>query len=60
MRETPVLELMACGSANREIAIRLFLSEKTVEHHVSAILGKLGARSRAEALTVARRLGIQP
>jgi ATP/maltotriose-dependent transcriptional regulator MalT len=48
-REAEVLELVAHGLSNREIASRLVLSAKTVEHHVSQILGKLGLRNRAEA-----------
>lgn len=48
-REQEVLELLAEDLTNRDIAARLFLSEKTVGHHVSAILGKLGVRSRAQA-----------
>ena len=44
--------------SNAEIAQRLFISEKTAGHHVSAILRKLGARSRAEAAAAARKLGL--
>jgi DNA-binding NarL/FixJ family response regulator len=48
-REEEVLELLAAGLSNRDIAGRLFLSVKTVEHHVSRVLGKLGLKTRAEA-----------
>lgn len=47
-RECEVAELAASGLTNREIADRLVLSDRTVAHHVSAILGKLGARRRAD------------
>jgi DNA-binding CsgD family transcriptional regulator len=57
-RELDVLELVAEGLANREIAQRLFLSEKTVAHHVSAILRKLDVRTRAQAGVRAVRLGL--
>jgi DNA-binding NarL/FixJ family response regulator len=48
-RELQVLALVAEGLRNAEIAERLFVSPKTIDHHVSALLGKLGARSRSEA-----------
>jgi DNA-binding CsgD family transcriptional regulator len=57
-RELEVLALVAQGLPNAEIGERLFVSVKTVDHHVSAILRKLGARTRAEASAAAVRLGI--
>jgi DNA-binding CsgD family transcriptional regulator/tetratricopeptide (TPR) repeat protein len=57
-REVEVLELVAEGLRNADIAERLFLSEKTVGHHVSAILRKLGVRSRGAASAEAQRLGL--
>jgi DNA-binding CsgD family transcriptional regulator/tetratricopeptide (TPR) repeat protein len=57
-RELEVLKLIAQGLRNAQIAARLFLSEKTVHHHVSAILRKLEVRNRGEASAAAVRLGI--
>jgi DNA-binding CsgD family transcriptional regulator len=48
-----VLALMSEGCINAQIAERLFISNKTVDHHVSAILAKLDARTRAEAVSIA-------
>ena len=53
-REAEILGLLSEGLRNSVIAKRLFLSTKTVERHVSAILAKLDVRSRAEAVAVAR------
>lgn len=57
-RELEVLELVAQGLRNADVARRLVLSERTVAHHVSSILRKLGVRSRAEATAEAFRLGL--
>lgn len=56
-RELEVLRLVAEGLRNVEIADRLFLSGKTVDHHMTAILAKLGARTRGEAVAKATKLG---
>lgn len=59
-RELEVLHLLAQGQRDKQIARSLRLSERTVHHHVSAVLGKLGSTNRAEAILEARRLGILP
>ena len=53
-RQLDVLELVGEGATNAEIADRLELSVRTVDHHVSAILGRLGARTRRDAISTAR------
>jgi DNA-binding NarL/FixJ family response regulator len=57
-RELEVLRLLAEGLRNAEIAERLFLSERTVAHHVSAVLRKLGVQTRGQAAAEAARLQI--
>jgi DNA-binding NarL/FixJ family response regulator len=54
-RESEVFELLALGLTNAEIGQRLFITAKTVGHHVGRILFKLGLRSRAEAAATAAR-----
>jgi len=53
-----VLQLLAEGLPNKAIALRLDISDHTIEFHVNAILGKLGAQSRTEAVVRATRLGL--
>ena len=57
-RERSVLELMASGSTNPEIAEELNLSKHTVKEHTSAVYRKLGVRNRTEAVQRAQRLGL--
>jgi two-component system, NarL family, nitrate/nitrite response regulator NarL len=57
-REIEVLQLVAEGFPNKQIALQLGISEHTVKFHIDAILGKLGAHSRTEAVTRAARLGL--
>jgi DNA-binding NarL/FixJ family response regulator len=57
-REREVVALIAQGHGNREIAERLFITEKTAEHHVSNILGKLGFTSRVQAAAYAVEQGL--
>jgi DNA-binding NarL/FixJ family response regulator len=57
-RERQVLDLLARGRSNREIAASLFLAEGTVKNHVTNVLGKLGVRDRTQAALRARALGL--
>jgi DNA-binding NarL/FixJ family response regulator len=57
-RELQVLQLLAQGCSGAQLARRLHRSPKTVEHHISAVLEKLGVHSRTEAVAVAFARGI--
>jgi len=57
-REREVLQMLAAGLGNKEIAARLAISEHTVKFHVASILGKLGAESRTEAVSLGIRRGL--
>lgn len=57
-RELEVLHLLAQGQSNRVIAAALVVTERTVKFHVSAILAKLGAANRTEAVAIANQLGL--
>ncbi len=57
-RESEVLQMLASGLANKEIAARMNISEHTVKFHVASILGKLGAGSRTEAVAIGIRRGL--
>jgi DNA-binding CsgD family transcriptional regulator len=57
-RQLEICRLLGDGLTNAQIAAHLYISPKTVDHHVSAVLGKLGVRSRRDAAAEALRLGI--
>lgn len=57
-RELEVLRLVAEGLSNKQVAARLFVTERTVKFHVSSLLHKLGAGNRTEAVRVAVRRGL--
>ncbi len=57
-REREVLQMLAAGLANKEIAARLVISDHTVKFHVASILGKLGASTRTEAVSAGIRRGL--
>jgi two-component system, NarL family, response regulator YdfI len=57
-RESEVLQMLAGGLGNKEIAAKLSISEHTVKFHVASILGKLGAASRTEAVSLGIRRGL--
>ena len=59
-RQVEVLRLVAGGATNAEIAEALVIAPKTVDHHVSAVLSKLGVASRREAAAAAQGLGVAP
>ena len=59
-RELEILELIAQGLSNREIAEKLFVSENTVKTHSSRLLEKLSAKRRTQAVQVAKQLGLIP
>lgn len=59
-REMEILELIAEGLSNREIAGRLFVSENTVKTHCSRAFDKLGARRRTQAVQMGKELGLLP
>ena len=58
-RQLVVLELVSEGLTNAEIADRLVVSVRTVDHHVAAVLGKLGVRSRRDAPAAAHAMGVE-
>jgi NarL family two-component system response regulator LiaR len=59
-RELEVLELIAQGMSNREIAGKLFVSENTVKTHSSRVFDKLGARRRTQAVQLGKEFGLLP
>ena len=59
-RELEILELIAHGMSNREIADKLFVSENTVKTHSSRLFDKLGARRRTQAVQLGKEMGLLP
>ena len=59
-RELEILEAMAAGFSNREIAERLFVSENTVKTHAGRVFGKLSAQRRTQAVQLAKEAGLIP
>ena len=59
-RELEILELIAQGMSNREIAGKLFVSENTVKTHSSRLFDKLGARRRTQAVQIGKEMGLIP
>jgi DNA-binding CsgD family transcriptional regulator len=59
-RELEILELIAQGLSNREIAAKLFVSESTVKTHSSHVFDKLGARRRTQAVQLGKEFGLLP
>ena len=59
-REVEILELIAQGLSNREIAERLFVSENTVKTHSSRVFEKLGAKRRTQAVQLGKEMGLLP
>jgi DNA-binding NarL/FixJ family response regulator len=57
-REREVLDLLAQGKANKEIAAALVITERTVKFHISSIMGKLGAGNRTEVVSIAVQQGL--
>ena len=59
-RELDILEAMAAGLSNREIAERLFVSENTVKTHAGLVFDKLAAKRRTQAVQLAKKAGLIP
>ena len=59
-RELEILELIASGMSNREIAEKLFVSENTVKTHSSRLFDKLGAKRRTQAVQIGKKIGLIP
>lgn len=59
-RELDILELIAQGMSNREIAEKLFVSENTVKTHSSRVFDKLGAKRRTQAVQLGKEMGLLP